>query len=63
LIALVGAVDGILQAQSHADADYSIGVAGRAFSEADRLAISSAVLKAYRWQYIVSGVQDGRFLS
>jgi hypothetical protein len=62
LIELVGAVDGILQAQSHADADYFIGVAGRPFSEAEQLAISAAVLKAYRWQYIVSGVQDGRFL-
>jgi hypothetical protein len=62
LIELVGAVDGILQVQSRADADYFIGVAGRAFSEAERLAITGAVLKAYRWQYIVSGVQDGRFL-
>jgi hypothetical protein len=61
-IALVGAVDGILQEQARADADYFIGVAGRNFSADQRQAIDAAVLKAYRWQYIVSGVQDGRFL-
>ena len=62
-IALVGAVDGILQAQSRADAAYFIAIAGRTFTEAQRQAIADAVLKAYRWQYIVSGVQEGRFLS
>jgi hypothetical protein len=62
LIELVGAVDGILQAQSHADAHYFIGSAGRPFSAEERRAIEANVLKAYRWQYIVSGVQDGRFV-
>ena len=62
LIDLVVAVDGILQAQAAADAGYFIGEAGRDFSEAEKLAIGDNVLKAYRWQYIVSGVQDGRFL-
>jgi hypothetical protein len=61
-IALVGAVDGILQAQSQADAEYFTAAAGRSFSAEQRQSISAAVLKAYRWQYIVSGVQDGRFL-
>lgn len=62
LIDLVVAVDGILQAQAAADADYFIGVSDRAFSESEGKAIRDGVLKAYRWQYIVSGVQDGRFL-
>ena len=61
-IELVGAVDGILQVQARADASYFIAIAGRTFSEAQREAIAAAVLKAYRWQYIVSGVQEGRFL-
>jgi hypothetical protein len=61
LIALVGAVDGILQGQSAADANYFVSIAGRAFSSADVEAIRACVLKAYRWQYIVSGVQDPRF--
>jgi hypothetical protein len=62
LIALVGGVDGILQAQAEADADYFIGVDEREFSVDEKNAIRNAILKAYRWQYIVSGVQDGRFL-
>ena len=62
LIALVGGVDGILKLQADADADYFIGVSDRDFSAPEKSAIRNAVLKAYRWQYIVSGVQDGRFL-
>jgi hypothetical protein len=58
----VAAVDGILQSQAQADAQYFIGSAGRPFSPDERRAIEANVLKAYRWQYIVSGVQDGRFV-
>jgi hypothetical protein len=61
LIELVGAVDGILQAQAAADAEYFIASAGRTFSATERNAIDAVVLKAYRWQYIVSGVQHPRF--
>jgi hypothetical protein len=62
LIELVAAVDGILQAQASADANYFIGTRTPAFSEAQQQAIRDKVLQAYRWQYIVSGIQDGRFL-
>lgn len=61
LIALVGAVDGILQAQSKADADYFVRIAGRAFDAAQAARIETVVLAAYRWQYIVSGVQHAHF--
>ncbi|MBA1146129.1 hypothetical protein H0Z60_03550 [Ectothiorhodospiraceae bacterium WFHF3C12] len=61
LIALVGAVDGILQAQSRADADYFVAIAGRAFTAAEAQALADHLLRAYRWQYIVSGVQEPRF--
>jgi hypothetical protein len=61
LIALVGAVDGILQAQSVADADYFIRHASSAYSEVERARIASVVLGAYRWQYIVSGVRHPHF--
>ncbi|MDM0029451.1 hypothetical protein [Variovorax saccharolyticus] len=61
LIALVGAVDGILQAQAAADAHYFCAIAGTFFSDAQRGQIHDTVLKAYRWQYIVSGVSDARF--
>jgi hypothetical protein len=62
LIDLVAGVDGILQAQAQADARYFVGVSERQFGPEQRQAIDAVVLKAYRWQYIVSGVQDGRFL-
>jgi len=62
LIDLVGGVDGILQAQAGADAAYFIGVNDRVFSADEQRAIEAGILAAYRWQYIVSGVQDGRFL-
>ena len=61
LIELVGAVDGILQAQSLADATYFIDAAGRAFTADEAKRIRDTVLKAYRWKYIVSGVQEPRF--
>ena len=61
LIALVAAVDGILQAQSASDADYFIRCALRPFSEEERARIRSSVLSAYRWQYIISGVQHPHF--
>jgi hypothetical protein len=61
LIALVGAVDGILQAQSAADADYFIRSVSRSFSPEETAQIERTVLSAYRWQYIVSGVQSRRF--
>jgi hypothetical protein len=62
LIDLVVGVDGILQVQAHSDAAYFIGASGRTLRADEERAVEAAVLKAYRWQYIVSGVQDGRFL-
>ncbi len=61
LIALVGAVDGILQAQAQADARYFTAIAGTAFTDAQLEQIHAGVLKAYRWQYIVSGAMEPRF--
>jgi len=60
LIELVAAVDGILQSQSQSDADYFLRICGRTFGRGDTERIHAEVLGAYRWQYIVSGVQ-GRF--
>ena len=61
LIELVGAVDGILQIQAAADTDYFLQVCGRTLARADEQKVRDTMLKAYRWQYIVSGVQDERF--
>jgi len=61
LIALVGAVDGLLQMQAAADADYFLTICGRAFGARETERLRAHVLKAYRWQYIVSGVEEPRF--
>lgn len=61
LIALVGAVDGLLQLQAGADVDYFLAVCGRSFTKQQQAQLRAGVLRAYRWQYIVSGVEDPRF--
>jgi hypothetical protein len=61
LIALVGAVDGIVQAQAAADADYFVRHAGRTWTPVEETALRDRLLAAYRWQYIVTGVQEPRF--
>jgi hypothetical protein len=62
LIGLVGAVDGIVQMQARADAEYFVQVVGRVFDAGQIQAIHKTLLEAYRWQCIVTGVQDPRFL-
>ena len=61
-IELVGAVDSILKLQAESDASYFLKAAGRDFSAKDAVAIRDSMLSAYRWQYIVSGAQEERFL-
>jgi hypothetical protein len=61
LIALVGAVDGILQAQARADADYFCAIVPRTIPVEEQNALQNHTLAAYRWQYILSGVQEPRF--
>jgi hypothetical protein len=61
LIELVAAVDGILQMQARADVEYFLRVCGQSFVASQQEALHGATLKAYRWQYIGSGVQTERF--
>jgi hypothetical protein len=61
LIELVIAVDGILQAQSAADARYFARVCGRELTGAELESLERGILAAYRWQYILSGAR-GHFL-
>ncbi len=61
VIELVAAVDGILQAQCNADVDYFLKICKASFKEDEIKRIKSRVLKAYRWQYIFSGVEHPRF--
>jgi hypothetical protein len=61
-IELVAAVDGILQGQASEDVRYFADTCGRAIGGDERQKLEDAVLKAYRWQYIVSGAQHPHFL-
>lgn len=61
LIALVGAIDAVLRAQAGADAEYFAANAGRAFDAGQRRSLEKHFLKAYRWQYILSGAVEERF--
>jgi hypothetical protein len=61
LIALVGAVDGIVQAQAGADAEYFFLRGGRTYQPVEQASVRDLMLKAYRWQYIVSGAGEPRF--
>jgi hypothetical protein len=61
LIAIVVEVDGILQNQSTADVGYFLALCNCSFTEDEVQRIKEGVLKAYRWQYIFSGVEHPRF--
>jgi len=60
-IELVVAVDGILKAQSAADAGYFVANCGRAVGADEARSIEAAFLAAYRWQYIHSGARHPHF--
>jgi hypothetical protein len=61
LIELVAAVDGLLQIQAKADTEYFVSQCADRLSADARAEAGKAFLAAYRWQYIVSGVQEPRF--
>lgn len=60
-IALVAAVDGLLQTQAKADAAYFMVHSGRSFDAREAQSLAPLFLKAYRWQYIFSGATHPRF--
>jgi len=62
-LALVGAVDGILQVQARADATYFSNFCGRRVPADEAVKLEEQFLKAYRWQYIFSGASHPRFQS
>ena len=61
LIELVGAFDGILQAQAEADTGYFLRIVGRPFDAEEQAGLRALLLRAYRGQYIVSGVEHPHF--
>ena len=61
LIALTGAVDGIVRAQARADAGYFLASIGRIMPAKEADQVRATFLAAYRHQYIFTGAQDARF--
>jgi hypothetical protein len=61
VIALVCDVDGLLQAQSLYDAEYFLSICNPSFTESEIEDLKAGMLRAYRWQYIFSGVEHPKF--
>ncbi|HXK19211.1 MAG TPA: hypothetical protein VNG33_15465 [Polyangiaceae bacterium] len=61
LLALVAAVDGILQLQAAADAGYFTTQLKRRLTENELGRVQATFLRAYRYQYIGSGIEQTRF--
>ncbi|MGB3210010.1 MAG: hypothetical protein WBB19_04810 [Desulforhopalus sp.] len=61
LIGIIEDVDGILQSQSNVDVDYFLKVSNLSFMEDEIQHLRAGFLKAYRWQYIFSGVEHPRY--
>ena len=58
---LVAAIDGILRAQSARDAAYFTDNCGRVLDVEEMESVRRTLLKAYRWQYILAGIEVPRF--
>jgi hypothetical protein len=63
LIELVGAVDGIVQAQAAADGAYFSGTCGSRLNAPEVDAVQETLRDAYRLQYIISGLRHPHFLA
>jgi len=61
LIALVGAFDGLLQQQAEEDTRFFVATCPRPLSLGQVDRVGATLLKAYRWQFILSGVREERF--
>jgi len=61
-IELAVAVDGILQMQAGDDSRYFADTCGRRLSSEERDQLEKGLLRAYRWQYIISGAQHPHFI-
>ncbi len=61
LIALVAAFDALLRQQAEADASYFVAACGRPLSREESRRVAATLVKAYRWQFILSGVHEPRF--
>jgi len=61
-ISLLRMLDEVVSAQSSADAGYFMRLCERCFSPDEQKEIRNTMLRAYRWQYLVSGAQHPHFI-
>jgi len=61
LITLIRAIDSVLQVQSRLDAVYFDTHCSRRLNSQEQIRLDAALLAAYRWQYISSGLEHPRF--
>lgn len=61
-IGLVGALDSLLQAQAAADVDFLLAAGSGQYAPGQVERLRAGVLRAYRWQYILSGARHPRFV-
>jgi hypothetical protein len=61
LVSLFRALDGVLKSQAAADAAYFMRLCDRTFTAGQQQDIRDTMLRAYRWQYITSGLQHPHF--
>jgi hypothetical protein len=62
LLELGGAIDGLLAQQVELDIEALAASAGRSFSEAETSEIRSEQQRAYRWTFLVSGLEHPKFV-
>jgi hypothetical protein len=62
LLELGGAVDGLLSQQADLDLASLERAIGRALSEADKTEIKRSTHRAYRWTFLVSGLEHPKFV-
>ena len=61
-IGVVGALDSLLQVQAQADGDYFFATCSGSHDAGQAQRVRACILRAYRWQYILSGARHPRFL-
>jgi hypothetical protein len=61
LAGLLGTLDTLLVVQAQSDTRYFSDAAGLPLTPSQMARVGDCLLRAYRWQYIGSGVEDARF--
>ena len=61
LIALVATFDGVLAQQAKDDGNYFFELCRRPLAPGQIAQVRATILRAYRWQYILSGAENERF--